>query len=270
MIRAFLVMTFALLAGTAATHGLDKKKVVLVWTAPDHPYTTHMYQFECGVLARCLNQSPGIDAVVCPDPEWPRDPELFKNAAAIVYYSRNAGDIVLADGHRDQFLDLMSKGVGFCAVHWSTKASDEKLLPQYIDILGGAFHEQPGWGLKTDTRPLIQVDPAHPVCRGWKPFDLHEEWYLGTKLHERAHPVISVRIDDHDQVLAWTFERPGGGRSFGATLGHFHENFTLEPFRRAIVNGVLWSAHADIPEAGAPVALSEDDLRLPPDPTPKK
>src|ERR1051326_5835019 len=225
-----------------------KARIVLIWTPPDHPYASHMYQFECGVLAKCLNQTPGVEAVVSPDPEWPKDASILQGAAAIVYYSRYAGDIVLSDAHREEFLRLMKAGVGYTAVHWSTKANDPKLLPQYIDILGGAFHEQPGWGLKTDTRPLIQVDPDHPISRGWKPFDLHEEWYLGTRLHEKAHVLISVHMDDHDQVLAWAFDRPaeyGPGRSFGATLGHFHENFTLEPFRRAIVNGILWSANIE-------------------------
>jgi type 1 glutamine amidotransferase len=228
-----------------------------------------MYEFECRLLAKCLNQSPDIEAVVSPDPEWPNDPTFLDGAAAIVFYSRYAGDIVLSDAHREQFLKLLRGGAGYCAIHWSTKANNPKLLPEYINILGGAFHEQPGWGLKTDKRPLIQRDPTHPICRGWTPFELHEEWYLGTKLHERARPVISVRIDDNDQVLAWAFDRSaelGSGRSFGSTLGHFHENFTLEPFRRAMVNGILWSAHAEVPSAGAPVALSEGDMRLPPEP----
>jgi len=247
----------------------EQTRIVLVWTPPDHPYASHMYEFECRLLAKCLNQTPGIDAVVSPEPEWPRDPTILDHAAAIVFYSRNAGDIVLSRAHRDQFLALMRAGVGYSAVHWSTKANDPALLAEYVDVLGGAFHEQPGWGLKTDTRPLIRCDPAHPISRGWAPFDLHEEWYLGTRLHPRAHPIISVRVDDHDQVVAWAFDRPaalGGGRSFGCTLGHFHDNFAIEPFRRAVVNGILWSAHVQIPPGGAPVSLSAQDLQLPPPP----
>ncbi len=256
-------------ASERAGPGRERARIVLIWTPPDHPYASHMYEFECRALARCLNQNPGVEAVVSPDPEWPKDPTLLDGAAAVVFYSRYAGDIVLSPAHHDQFQRLMKAGTGFCAVHWSTKANDPALLAPYIDVLGGAFHEQPGWGLKTDTRRLIQPDPTHPICRGWEPFDLHEEWYLGTKLHERAHPVVSVRIDDHDQVLAWAFDRSaelGGGRSFGATLGHFHQNFTLEPFRRCIVNGILWSAHVEVPAGGAPVAMTEDAMKLPPPP----
>jgi hypothetical protein len=269
MIRALLIACawfFALALPSAAARHQPALRIVLIWTTPDHPYGSHMYELECRLLAKCLNQTPGVEAVVSPDPEWPKDESILDGARALVFYSRYAGDIVLSPAHKDRFRKLLDSRAGFVAIHWATKANDPALLDSYVNILGGAFHEQPGWGLKTDTRLLIQPDPSHPICRGWKPFDLHEEWYLGTRLHDRAHPVISVAIDDHDQVLAWTFDRPDGGRSFGATLGHFHDNFTKEPFRRALVNGILWSANLEVPAAGAPVALTDDDVKLPPDP----
>jgi len=38
----------------------------------------------------------------------------------------------------------------------------------------------------------------------------------------------------------------------------------MEPFRRMIVNGVLWAAHVDVPAEGAPVNISKEALALPP------
>ena len=72
-----------------------------------------------------------------------------------------------------------------------------------------------------------------------------------------------MAIDEKEQVLAWSLEREGGGRSLGTTLGHFHDNFAIEAFRRAIVNGILWSAGVEVPEQGAPVELGDDMLKLP-------
>jgi hypothetical protein len=40
-------------------------------------------------------------------------------------------------------------------------------------------------------------------------------------------------------------------------------------FRRLIVNGILWTAHVEIPEGGAPVAVTAKDMDLGPPPTPK-
>jgi len=183
-----------------------------------------------------------------------------------VYYSRYAGDIVLSAAHAMKFRELLARGVGFTAIHWATKAEDQKLVPAYIDVLGGAFHSFEGWGLNTSTRPLVQVDPAHPVCNGWKQYDLHDEFYLGLRWHEKVKPILKVNVDGKDQTVAWVFERADGGRSFGTTLGHFHENFENEAFRRAMVNGILWSAKVDVPATGAPVVLSPEDLKLPPQP----
>ncbi|MGB6041579.1 MAG: hypothetical protein WBF93_00355, partial [Pirellulales bacterium] len=50
------------------------------------------------------------------------------------------------------------------------------------------------------------------------------------------------------------------------TLGHFFDSFKNESFRRAIVNGILWSSQVEIPEEGASVKLTDEDLKLPPKP----
>jgi hypothetical protein len=61
-------------------------------------------------------------------------------------------------------------------------------------------------------------------------------------------------------VLAWTFDRPSGGRSFGFTGLHYHDNWGNPDFRRLIVNAVLWTAHMNVPAGGAPVAMVPQDL----------
>jgi type 1 glutamine amidotransferase len=85
------------------------------------------------------------------------------------------------------------------------------------------------------------------------------------KFHDGAIPVLKVKVDGKDQVVAWVVERADShkGRSFGTTLGHFHENFGLQDFRRAVVSGILWSAHVEVPENGAPVEVSNKELKLP-------
>jgi type 1 glutamine amidotransferase len=54
------------------------------------------------------------------------------------------------------------------------------------------------------------------------------------------------------------------GRAFGTKLGHPYDNFRREPFRRMLVNAILWTAHVELPKTGAPVALAEENLALPP------
>lgn len=264
----FLALVPVLAAGPTPVEvaAPPKARIVLVFTPLDHPWASHMYEHECRLLAACLNQTPGVEAVVSPDPEWPKDPAVFKDVKSIVYYSRNAGDIVLSPEHRGEFKKMMDAGVGYCALHWATQAENKGLVPEYLEVLGGAFHTFEGRGLDTSTQPLVQIDPDHPVCRGWKPFDLHDEWYLGMKFDPKAHPILKVNVKGKDETVAWVLERPGGGRSFGTTLGHYHENFTIEAFRKAVVNGILWSAGLAVPADGAPVAIGPELADLGPEP----
>lgn len=241
----------------------QKTKIVLVGTQPDHPYASHMYLHECRMLAQCLRLNDGVEAIVVQD--WPQDPTTLENVQSIVYYSRPAGDIVLSRGHRAQFEKLLSAGVGYVAIHWATDANPER-GPEYLKLLGGWFNVAHS-GLNVSTSPLVQIVPEHPICRGWKTYPLHDEFYLNLKFHERVQPILKVAVEGRDQTVAWAFEREAShdGRSFGTTLGHFHENFEVEAFRRFLVNGILWTAHVEVPPGGAAVNVSEADLKLPPE-----
>jgi type 1 glutamine amidotransferase len=259
------VMLSVMLHAVAADDSVSKRnaptKIVLVYTVPDHPYGSHMYEHECNLLAHCLKQTKGVDAIVVKD--WPDESQL-KDVNAIVFYSRPAGDIVLLSEHRKQFGELMNNGVGFAAIHWATGAEKER-GNDYGKLLGGWFNFAHA-GLKVDKRTLEQQDSKHPICRGWQPYDLREEFYLNLKFDERARPVLKANVDGKDQIVAWVLERPDSknGRSFGTTLGHFHDNFVVENFRKAIVNGILWVAHVDVPEKGAPVDVTDKRTNLPP------
>jgi type 1 glutamine amidotransferase len=263
---AIAVLVIGILAPLAAGQPGAKATIVLVGTQPDHPYASHMYLHECRMLAQCLRLTPGVEAVVVPD--WPENADQIGNLKSIVYYSRPAGDIVLSKGHRERFEKLMSQGVGYVAIHWATDANTDR-GPAYLDVLGGWFNRTHS-GLAVSTSPLVQMAPDHPVCRGWKEYPLHDEFYLNLKFHPRTQHLLKVRVEDKDQTVAWALEREGqgGGRSFGTTLGHFHENFEIEAFRRLIVNGILWTAHVEVPAAGAPVNVSTADLKLPPESKP--
>lgn len=242
----------------------NRKKIVLVATRPDHPYGTHMYEFECRLLAKCLEQTPGIEAEVLV--EWPQDASRLESASALVFYTRPGGDIALSPDNREAFQALMTRGVGYVAIHWGTGATEENRA-NYLKVLGGWFHRPP-CQIKTTSSRLVQLDPKHPICRGWEDYESREEFYLNLFFHEAAKPLLKANVDGVDQTVAWTFERQNSqqGRSFGTTLGHFHENFTRPAFRRLLVNGILWTAHVEVPAGGAPVDLDAADLELPPAP----
>jgi type 1 glutamine amidotransferase len=267
--RIFLTLSIWLLAG-ACLFGADKKKVLLIGRDRDnHPFGTHEYLTDCQLLAKCLQQTPGVEAVVSNG--WPKDDAVLKDVSAIVLCTARGGDVLLGGPHRKQAEELIRNGVGLTAVHWGTGTENADAGEAFLKALGGWFSGKFS-KLNTTTTRLMQADPKHPVSRGWKDYDLRDEYYLQLRYQPESKPVMKVRIGDTDHTVGWVYERPGAkdGRSFGFVCGHFHANFGEKAFRQAIVNGILWTMHIDVPEGGAPCEITPKDMELPPDTRPKK
>jgi hypothetical protein len=75
--------------------------------------------------------------------------------------------------------------------------------------------------------------------------------------------VLRVRIDDSDETVAWSWERPDGGRSFGFSGLHFHENWRLIEYRRLVAQAILWTLRLPVPTKGLDVRVTDKELRLP-------
>ena len=61
-------------------------------------------------------------------------------------------------------------------------------------------------------------------------------------------------------IVAWSYERPAGGRSFSFTGLDAHSAWSLPGMRQLVVNGVLWTAGIEIPETGAANEIDESQL----------
>lgn len=60
--------------------------------------------------------------------------------------------------------------------------------------------------------------------------------------------------------MMWSIERADGGRGFGFTGGHFHDNWANGNFRKVVLNALLWSAHAEVPENGVESKVTSNEL----------
>ena len=54
--------------------------------------------------------------------------------------------------------------------------------------------------------------------------------------------------------------RPDGGRGFGFTGAHFHNNWANDDFRKLVLNAILWVAKADVPKGGVKSQVTEEML----------
>jgi cytochrome c len=228
-------------ASMAPADGKHRDKVLFITTRLDHPWQSHMYSAVTELLAAELNKRPDIEAIISPEFDWPHDPKIFDGVRGIVYYSGAAGDLLMSQ-HGEAFTNLMHQGVGFTALHFATSAT-KAVGDQYARYLGGL------WTVGQDSLAMGEVKwkfltPNHPILQGLPEFTMTDEIYRHTTINQQAVPLIQVHIADRDDVVAWAFEREGGGRSFATTLGHPYANWSdwrIEPFRHMVLNGIRWT-----------------------------
>lgn len=280
------------------------KKIVLMAGKPSHP--PRMHEFNAGVqlLAKCLKDVPGIRAEVVLN-GWPKDESIFEDAAAVIFYmdGGKGHEAVQEEGRRLKMIDQwVQKGVGIGCMHYGVEIIPDQAGVQFKRWIGGYYENMfscnPIW------EPQFNAFPNHPIARGVKPFQSKDEWYFnmrfvsdapgnadadwgGTKFVPIlvASPADDVRdgpyvypkgpyahIESNKgraEAMMWSIERADGGRGFGFTGGHFHDNWGNDNFRKVVLNALLWSAHVYIPENGVESKVSSEELEANLDPKKK-
>lgn len=247
----------------ALGRGEEPTRVLLIGKDLDHPYGTHMYMFECGLLAKCLGKNEGFEPIVSNG--WPKDPSLLDGVDVIVTYSADGGTDLMGGRHKEAVRKLLDQGVGLVALHWSTGAANNEIGERWRDTLGGWFSLEFSRLNVTETSAR-QASPDHPISRGWTDFPLRDEYYLGLRFKDDMTPIVVAKVEGEDFPVAWAYTRPDGGRSFGFVCGHFHDVFLNDSYRRIVVNAIHWAAQRDVPAEGSTILLSEGDGTLPPEP----
>src|SRR5437773_805553 len=248
-------------------------KIVLVAGRQSHGPGEHEFFAGCSVLMKLLQETPGVFPVMARD-GWPQNPKTFEGAKAVVFFmDGGGGHPIIQKDHRDVVQKLMDQGVGFVNLHYAVeypKSQSDHVLSWLGGYYETGFSTNPHW--KADFKSL----PEHPITHGVKPFAIQDEWYFNIRFAPESPKVKPILVatppDDkrgtpeakkhagRPEIVAWTFDRDNGGRSFGFTGGHFHRNWGEENFRRLVVNAILWTAKLEVPRDGAKVDLDPADL----------
>jgi hypothetical protein len=91
-----------------------------------------------------------------------------------------------------------------------------------------------------------------------------------TPLLTVKNPKATKPETPEESTVAWTYDRPDGGRSFNFTGGHLHASFSQEGYRRYLTNALLWTAGVDVPKEGAKVEIDAKTLEKLQSPKPAK
>ena len=251
------------------------KRILLIGQAPDgHPPGTHEYRAAASLFSKLLAPVDNLQTIaVSADGDWPEGPELLDGADAAVVFVSEGAKWLQADAKRlEAFQALAKRGGGLICLHWGMGTRDAKFIPGWVQLFGGC-HGGPDRRYKVVDVKTSLATPQHPILRGVRPLDVHEEFYFKLKWAppaEQITPLIQVPIEGEAHTVAWAWKRPDGGRSFGFTGLHFHENWQLEPYRRMLTQSVMWVLNREIPKAGVRVQLDAADFVPPPQPDYKR
>lgn len=262
-----------LLSTAFEVYAADKTKIVFVAGAKSHGWGAHEHKAGCMLLADRLNKSmPNVEAVVTTN-GWPKDNSIFEGVATVVIYCDGYGGHPIKP-NLEYFDTLAQKGVGLVTIHWATEVEKGNIAEKFLEWQGGFCDLD--WSVNPHWDADFKTLPDHSVTNGVKPFILNDEWYYHMRFTEGMKgvtPILTalpgedtlVRPDgprsgnstvrkaianNEPQHVAWAFERPNGGRGFGFTGGHNHDNWAHDDFRKLVLNAICWTANIEIPKKG--------------------
>lgn len=264
------------LCGWTVSAAEQAKKLLIVGQGPDgHPATTHEFTAGANVLAELLKGQSDIAAtVVNGDEPWSEGPKLLDAADGVVLFVTQGSAFMQTNATRwAAFKRLAARGGAITAIHWSVGAKEAEYIPGQLELLG-ATRGGPQRKYVESLGEYKRVDPKHPILTGVSDFTAFDEHYYRLDRRPDIQPLLTVNLENKDEMVAWAFERPDHGRSFGFVGLHFHANWQMSVYRRFVVQGVRWSLKLPIPAEGVNVDIDSKALelkgKLPPIPTGKK
>ncbi|MEA2734069.1 MAG: uncharacterized protein QOE14_520, partial [Humisphaera sp.] len=171
-----------------------------------------------------------------------------------------ANETKISPEQEKAMVDYVRSGHGLIPIHCASFCFQNS--PAYIALVGGQFQKH-----KTGTFNTKIVDAAHPIVKGFSPFETWDETYVHTKLGDDIH-VLQVRPESVDGGYGgegeepWTWIRnDGAGRVFYTAYGHDERTWGKPGFQDLVERGIRWATRTD-----AAAALDRPKL-VGPDPT---
>jgi type 1 glutamine amidotransferase len=255
------------LALTAPCCAGSKKKLLLVGTGPDeHPAETHEYMAGLRVLARCLEPVSEIEVTtIRADGAWKEGPELMERADGVVLFLTEGAKWVQSDPKRYEALTKLAKhGGGISVIHWAMGTREAGPVEDFVKLTGGC-HGGPDRKHGVFETTAEAVDPKHAITARIDTFKVKDEFYYRLKFVQpdgAVTPLLRVTIDGKKESVAWCWERPDKGRTFGFSGLHFHANWRLSEYRRLVTQGVLWTMRVNVPHEKLSLEVKEEELRV--------
>ena len=229
----------------------------------------HDYLAGCSLLASLLEQTPGVRTIVVRD-GWPEDERVLDAVRSLVIYTGGGRKLPLlgSPGRVECLQRLVDRGVGLVMIHQAVSYPLE-LAGRAASWIGGAHVA--GRSNRGHWPTHHREFPEHPVTRGVEPWKIRDGWLNEIQFTDGLRGVTPLvwsgprhagsPAGGPMDVVSWTYDRPGGGRSFCFTGLDAHSAWAAPGVRQLLVNGTLWCAGLTVPEKGAPCAIDDVTLR---------
>lgn len=282
-----------ILLGATALAAADRK-VLLIAGPPSHGPGMHEHNAGVILLQKCLAGVPGLKTDIVLG-GWPTNPaQLDGLDAVIIYCDGQTKHVALQENRKAVLGRVLANGAGLGLLHYAVEPTLENGHEEFLGWVGGAFEIH--WSVNPHWDAEFKSLPTHPITRGVKPFTIRDEWYFNMRFvankqgvtpilvavpdasttsrpdgHHSGNPHVRAAVARGEpQTVAWAYERPNGGRGFGFTGGHYHQNWGHEDFRRLVLNAILWLARVEVPASGVSSVVTATDLAVNLDPKPVK
>ena len=235
-------LTVLVLAATNTLAAEGKIRVLLVSGGHD---------FETNQLYQMFQANPDItfEAVVHPRAHVKLRPESAKNFDVLVLYDmwQNATDEAKAD-----LVAFLQSGKGLVSLHHSI--ANYQKWPEWNRIVGGRYYlektvvdgvPKPQSIWKHDVKFQVHVaDPNHPVTRGVKDFEIHDETYGLFDTGPESHVLLTTDESTSAKNIGWA-KTYDAARVVYLQLGHDHFAYENPNYSRLVRQAIRWVARKE-------------------------
>jgi len=155
----------------------------------------------------------------------------------------------ITEEQKANLLETLRQGKPLVMLHHALASYQN--WPEYARIIGGKYmlaeQEFDGktWSKSTFRHGVVFTvriaDPKHPITKGMKDFEIHDEVYGGYWVSPKAHPLLTVDHPESSNVVGWT-KRYGKARVAALQGGHDKSAYEDENYRTLVHRSILWAA----------------------------
>jgi type 1 glutamine amidotransferase len=181
----------------------------------------------------------------------PKDASLLKPGLETQYDVLVMYDMTgsITPDQQKAFIALLNTGIGFVPLHHNLGA--HRNWDEYRKMIGGKYVFNDGvidgqactkssYAHDQDMNVTI-VDPEHPITKGLKDFQIHDETYKDFYTAPNTKVLLKTDHPKNDPELAWVHTY-GKSRVFYLMLGHDAKAYQNPAYPELIHRGIRWTA----------------------------